>query len=183
MPYSLRTSARALMLAAVLLSVFAGVAAAGGKPPPPKPLVMSSLTVQPDQCEGYAIVWISSDGGESWHPFVQSSVHGDPTKCPAISYEDPYYSQSSLEWSPTPIYGRGAYPSEPAAGIAGPWGESQVVTLDQDGGASTGTLVTTVPQPHRKAETYYSQVALPSHYGQMGFSFGAKPGTYQKKAD
>jgi hypothetical protein len=164
------------MLAAVLLALFAGAAAAGGNPP----LVMTSLTVQPDQCEGYAIVWTSTDGGESWHPFVQSSVRGDPTNCPPISHEDPYYSQSSLEWTPGPGHGPGAYPSAPAAGIAGPWGESQQVTLDEDHGASTGSLVTTVPQGHHEAETYYAQTSFPSPYAQMGFSYGARPGKYQK---
>jgi len=180
MPNGIRMSGRALMLAALLLAVFAGAAFAGDNPPPPKPQVMTSLTVQPDQCQGYAIVWTSTDGGESWHPFVQSSVHGDPTNCPPISHEDPYYSQSSLEWSPEPARGRGAGASEPAAGIAGPWGESQQVTLDQDRGASTGTLVTTVPQRHHRAESYYAQTTFPSPYAHMGFSYGAKPGTYQR---
>lgn len=180
MPQRIRISGRALMLVAVLLMVFTGAAAAGGKPPPPKPLVMTSLSVQPDQCEGYAIVWTSTDDGETWHPFVQTSVQGDPTNCPPISHAEPYYSQSSLEWEPGRIYGSGVYPSAPAAGTAGPWGETQDVMLDQEHGTSTGTLVTTVPQPRHKAESYYAQTSFPSPWATMGFNHGARPGTYQK---
>jgi hypothetical protein len=121
MPHSTRILARALLLAALLLMALGATAIAGGDEPPTS-IVQTSLTVQPDLCEGYAVVWMSYDEGETWHPFVQSAVHGDPTNCKPINYAEPYFTQSSLEWTPELSHGHGPYPAEPAAGVAGPWG-------------------------------------------------------------
>jgi hypothetical protein len=180
MPHSTRILARALLLAALLLMALGATAIAGGDEPP-TPIVQTSLTVQPDLCQGYAIVWMSYDEGETWHPFVQSAVHGDPTNCKPINYAEPYFTQSSLEWTPELSHGHGPYPAEPAAGVAGPWGESQQVTLSEVYRASTGALVTTVPVGRHEAESYYAQVTVPSRHAQLDFSFGAKAGTYQRR--
>lgn len=177
MPRTARITLRVLLLTALLLGVFAGAALAG----PPDPLTQLSLTVQEDQCEGYAILWMSYDEGETWHPFVQTAIHGDPTNCPAISYEEPSYTQSSLEWTPEVSNARGPYAKAPSAGVAGPWGETQQVTLDDAHGATTGTLVTTVSPARHKAESYYAQATLPSRFAQVGVIYGTKPGTFQKE--
>jgi hypothetical protein len=179
MPHSTRVVTRALLLAALLLMALGATAFAGGHHPP-DPMVMTSLTVQPDVCEGYAILWMSHDGGESWHPFVQTAIHGDPTNCKPISHAEPYYTQSSLEWEPDVVHGRGPYTADPAAGVAGPWGETQAVSLAERYHASVGALVTTVPVGHHEAETYFAQVTTPARYAQIDFSTGAKPGTYQR---
>jgi hypothetical protein len=161
---------RALALTGLALLALSGAAlaapAAGDEPP----LAQASLFVQPDECTGHAALWLSYDGGETWHPFVQSSVNGDQSRCNPGVVREPWTSQSSLEWTPDGA-SHAAAPADWEKPASGRWSEAQQVTLDsRHGGATTAALATTVRLGKHATESYRLEVRWPSPYAQVGFS-------------